>query len=69
MKNLQSNLMFMTLEEKWGYSLLDFIFGEQIQKENQNGAFNLLDKNIFRIGIPIIIGTYGLDRNSKEKSK
>lgn len=35
MKNLQSNLMFMTLEEKWGYSLLDFMFGEQIQRVNQ----------------------------------
>lgn len=35
MKNLQSNLIFMTLEEKWGYSLLDFMFGEQIRKENQ----------------------------------
>lgn len=35
MNNLQNNLMFMTLEEKWGYSLLDFMFGEQILKENQ----------------------------------
>lgn len=35
MKNIQNNLMFMTLEEKWGYSLLDFMFGQQIQKENQ----------------------------------
>ena len=35
MKNLQNNLIFMTLEEKWGYSLLDFMFGEQIRKENQ----------------------------------
>jgi len=35
MKNIQSNLMFMTLEEKWGLSLLDFIFGQQIRNENQ----------------------------------
>lgn len=36
MKNLQSNLMFMTLEEKWGYSLLDFMFGQQIQKRKSD---------------------------------
>lgn len=35
MENLPNNLMFMTLEENWGYSLLDFMFGEQIRKENQ----------------------------------
>lgn len=35
MENLQSNLMLMTLEENWGYSLLDFMFGEQIRKGNQ----------------------------------
>ena len=35
MKNLCDNVFYMTLEEKWGYSLLDFMFGQQIRKENQ----------------------------------
>ncbi len=35
MKNLHDNVFYMTLEEKWGYSLLDFMFGQKIQNENQ----------------------------------
>lgn len=35
MKNLCSNSFFITLEEKWGYNLLDFMFGQQIRMENQ----------------------------------
>ena len=35
MKNLCDNVFYMTLEEKWGCSLLDFMFGQQIRNENQ----------------------------------
>ena len=58
--------------EGFGDKVNDTVIKKGIPRKSllgNNGAFNLLDKNIFRIGIPIIIGTYGLDRNSKEKSK
>lgn len=35
MKNLYNNISYITFKEKFGYNILDFIFGQQIRMENQ----------------------------------
>lgn len=50
----------------------DIIVGSGTPRKSllgNNGNFNLLDKNIFRIGSPIILGTSIIDSNDNRRSK